>query len=120
VNPILHIIPHAVWGQAQAAGVYRGDTLDAEGFIHFSTPAQAAMVANARFKGHPGLLLLVVDPARLRSELRYEAPFEATDPAEAAEQFPHLYGPLNLDAVVNVLAFEPGEDGLFTLPAALV
>ena len=116
---ILHIIPHAVWEQAQAAGVYRGDTLDAEGFIHFSTPAQAVMVANARFRGHPGLLLLVVDPAKLTSELRYEAPFEATSPNEAAQQFPHLYGPLNLDAVVNVVPFEPGDDGLFSLPQGL-
>ncbi len=116
---ILHIIPHTVWEQAQANGTYRGDTLDAEGFIHFSTPAQAVMVANARFKGHTGLLLLVVDPARLAAELRYEAPFEASNPAEAAQLFPHLYGPLNLDAVVDVRSFEPGADGLFTLPDGL-
>ena len=81
--------------------------------------AQAVMVANARFKGHTGLLLLVVDPARLAAELRYEAPFEASNPAEAAQLFPHLYGPLNLDAVVDVRPFEPDEDGLFTLPAGL-
>lgn len=116
---ILHIIPHTVWEQAQANGTYRGDTLDAEGFIHFSTPAQAVMVANARFKGHTGLLLLVVDPARLSAELRYEAPFEASNPAEAAQLFPHLYGPLNLDAVVDVRSFEPGADGFFTLPDGL-
>ena len=116
MNPILHIIPHAVWEQAQAAGVYRGDTLDAEGFIHFSTPAQAVGVANARFRGHNGLLLLVVDPAKLKADLRYEAPFEASSPHEAGQQFPHLYGPLNLDAVERALPFEPGEDGLFTLP----
>ena len=116
---ILHIIPHAVWEQAQAAGTYRGDTLDAEGFIHFSTPAQVVMVANARFRGHPGLLLLVVDPAKLTAELRYEAPFETTAPHEVAQQFPHLYGPLNLDAVVNAVPFEPGEDGMFSLPDGL-
>jgi uncharacterized protein (DUF952 family) len=116
---ILHIIPHTVWEQAQASGVYRGDTLDAEGFIHFSTPAQVVMVANARFRGHPGLLLLAVDPSKLAAELRYEAPFEATNPAETAQLFPHLYGPLNLDAVANVIPFEPGEDGTFSLPGGL-
>jgi uncharacterized protein (DUF952 family) len=116
VNPILHIIPRGVWERAQQAGVYRGDTLDAEGFIHFSTPAQVVMVADARFRGHSGLLLLVVDPARLSSELRYEAPFEAGSAREAAEQFPHLYGPLNLDAVVGALPFEPNADGFFSLP----
>ncbi|HYO87551.1 MAG TPA: DUF952 domain-containing protein [Candidatus Limnocylindrales bacterium] len=113
---ILHIIPHAVWEQAQLSPGYRGDTLDAEGFIHFSTPAQVVGVANARFRGHTGLLLLVVDPDRLQSEVRYESPFESTSPHEANQQFPHLYGPLNLDAVIRAVSFEPGADGLFSLP----
>lgn len=116
MNPILHIIPRAVWEQAQHGSSYRGDTLDAEGFIHFSTPAQVVMVANARFHDHPGLLLLVVDPAKLTAELRYEAPFEASNASEAAENFPHLYGPLNLDAVVRSVAFEPDSEGRFSLP----
>ncbi len=119
MNPILHIIPRAVWEQAQANDYYRGDTLDSEGFIHFSTPAQVVMVANARFRGHTGLLLLVVDPGLLTAELRYEAPFEASSPSEAAEQFPHLYGPLNLNAVVRAMPFEPNADGMFSLPAGL-
>lgn len=116
MNPILHITPHAVWEQAQQGGIYRGDTLDAEGFIHFSTPAQVVTVANARFRGHPGLLLLVVDPALLKAELRYEAPFETSSASEATEKFPHLYGPLNLEAVVRALPFDPNDEGWFSLP----
>jgi uncharacterized protein (DUF952 family) len=111
---ILHIIPIGQWEAAQAAGTYRGDTLDAEGFIHFSTAAQVVRVADARFRGHPGLALLVVETDRLAAPLRYEAPFEGA--MADAGLFPHLYGPLNLDAVVAVVDFPPGPDGTFTLP----
>lgn len=119
---ILHIIPEGVWARVQQYADYRGDTLDAEGFIHFSTPAQVTATANRRFKGHTGLLLLVVDPAKLAHELKYEAPFEGTAaPGDdyRDQRFPHLYGPLNLDAVLDALPFPPGDDGTFTLPAAL-
>jgi uncharacterized protein (DUF952 family) len=119
---ILHIIPAYAWEHARQYADYRGDTLEAEGFIHFSTPDQIVATANRRFRGHTGLLLLVVDPARLAHELRYEAPFEGTsaDGDDYRDQrFPHLYGPLNLDAVIDVLPFEPDADGLFHLPPAL-
>lgn len=113
---IYHIIPRYAWQQAQAEGVYRGDTLEAEGFIHFSKLEQIEYVANQRFRGHTGLQLLVVDTSRLQHELRYEPPFEDYD---GSERFPHLYGPLNLDAVVGVIDFEPNEDGTFTLPEGI-
>lgn len=120
---ILHIIPRYVWETAQQHDTYRGDTLDAEGFIHFSTADQVVRVANARFKGHTGLQLLVVDTDRLRAPLRYEPPYEANAaPAPSAisdELFPHLYGELNLDAVTGVVDFEPQPDGLFIVPAEL-
>ena len=56
------------------------------------------------------LLLLWVDPSRLAAELRYERP------EPGAPEFPHLYGPLNLDAVVAVTPLEPWEPGGFSLP----
>jgi uncharacterized protein (DUF952 family) len=112
---ILHIIPRYAWEQAQREGVYRGDTLDAEGFIHFSTLEQVIRVANARFKGHTGLLLALVDTDKLQAELKYESPYEGGQQIESDEVFPHLYGALNLDAVIGVVEFEPQEDGTFTL-----
>ncbi len=36
-----------------------------------------------------------------------------------AMRFPHIYGPINLDAVIQVLDFEPDENGDFTLPTSL-
>jgi uncharacterized protein (DUF952 family) len=113
---IFHILPSYQWEQAKLEGVYRGDTLEAEGFIHFSKPEQVVRVANARFKGHTGLLLALVDTDKLTSELKYEPPYEGGEQIESDELFPHLYGPLNLDAVIHVLEFEPQKDGTFLLP----
>ena len=108
---ILHITTRAEWEAARALGDYRLDTLDSEGFIHCSTPQQVLGPANALYHGQDDLVLLVIDPAQLTAELVYE------DCYEAGETFPHLYGPLNLDAVVRVVPFPPLPDGTFTLPA---
>lgn len=112
LKPILHIATAEAWGEARTAGWYRGDTLDSEGFIHCSTPAQVLGVANLLFRGQSDLVLLVIDPARLSAPLRYEG-------AEGGRLFPHIYGPLETAAVTTVLAFEPGSDGSFTLPPEL-
>ncbi len=114
---IYHIVPHEAWTAAQAAGIYRGDTLEAEGFIHFSMREQVLYVANARFKAHTGLLLLAVDESKLDAELKYEPPYE--NAPDALGLFPHLYGALNLDAVMSVYPFEPNEDGTFTFPVEM-
>ncbi|MCU0491673.1 MAG: DUF952 domain-containing protein [Chloroflexaceae bacterium] len=113
---IIHITSRAAWQQAQTEGSYRADSLTSEGFIHCSTPQQVVRVANTIYRGQPGLVLLCIDPARLTALLRYEPPVQTDDPL-AAELFPHLYGPLNLDAVVQVLDFPAEEDGSFQLPA---
>ena len=94
------------------AGVRR--TLAAEGFIHCSTPEQVVKVANHYYQGQTGLVLLCIDESKLQAELRFEAP---DGPAiEGENRFPHIYGPLNTNAVTDVLDFEPGADGTFTMP----
>ncbi len=120
MSTILHITSRAAWEQAQREGAYRTDSLSAEGFIHLSKPDQVIRVANALYRGQPGLVLLHVDPARLHAELRYEAPVHPTA-SDASERFPHLYGPLNLDAVIKVTDLKPGADGLYAAidPASL-
>jgi uncharacterized protein (DUF952 family) len=113
---ILHIISRADWQQAERDGVYHAPSLDHEGFIHFSTPDQVVRVANMFYKGQPDLVLLVVDPAKVSAELRYEAPAEYPD---SSERFPHIYGALNLDAVIRVVDFPPDADGIWrSLPEA--
>jgi uncharacterized protein (DUF952 family) len=65
-----------------------------------------AGAANRFFRDVPDLVLLQIDPMRLESRLVYEA-------LTPGEKFPHIYGPLQVDAVVGVTSFEPGPDGLF-------
>ncbi len=111
MDVIVHITPRADWEAALAAGSYRAESLDLQGFIHCSTVEQVAGVANTRFEGATGLVLLVIDPQRLAAELRYE------DSYDTGMEFPHIYGLLNLDAVVNVVDYEVGPNGRFEKPA---
>jgi uncharacterized protein (DUF952 family) len=111
IKPILHITMRAAWAAAQQVGEYRVASLDTEGFIHCSTLQQVVRTADRFFRGQQDLELLVIDPAKLQAPLRYEA---ADD-----ELFPHVYGPLDLDAVIDVLPFPPSENGIFVLPASL-
>jgi len=113
---IVHIAERAEWEFAQTTGAYRAPSLESEGFIHFSALSQVLRVANAFYAGHSDLVLLVVKSDALKAELRYEAPVHE----ESTEQFPHLYGPLNLDAVTKVLPFPSRADGSFDLPSELL
>jgi len=110
---ILHITSRAEWEAAQSIGHYDSKTLDTEGFIHCSTPKQVLGPANAFYSGQHGLVLLVIDPARAQAPIVYEDCYESGQP------FPHLYGPLNLDAVMGVVDFPPNPDGTFSLPDAI-
>ncbi|MGQ4645980.1 DUF952 domain-containing protein [Lyngbya aestuarii] len=108
---ILHITQPQPWEQAKLQGTYRGDTLDSEGFIHCSTPLQINQVANTFFLGYKELILLCIDAERVQAEIRYEG-------LDGQNYFPHIYGPLNIDAVFQVLDFQSGEDGKFNFLAA--
>jgi uncharacterized protein (DUF952 family) len=113
MTTILHITHKTDWEQARAEGSYRADTLATEGFIHCSTPEQVIPVANHLFRGQPNLVLLVIDRDKVRAPIRDENLEGGT------VLFPHIYGPLNLDAVVDVLDFPPRADGSFELPSKL-
>ncbi|MFF7170373.1 DUF952 domain-containing protein [Streptomyces pseudovenezuelae] len=99
-NLIVHLTERSLWEEARARGTYeistRGRTLQEEGFIHCSTREQLPGTAARFFAGVPDLVLLVIDPARLDVPLKYEAP------EPGAEEFPHVYGPIPVAAVVDV------------------
>ena len=128
MSAIFHITAREALVKARQAapggsGVYRAESLSAQGFIHCSSLHQLLDVANNFYRGQHGLVILEVDPARLRAELRFEPPDHpaVAGAAPATDQlFPHLYGPLNLDAVVAVYDFEPNVGGDFSLPAELL
>ena len=105
---IFHITSQAEWSQAQTRGEYTAPSLVSEGFIHFSTEKQVLVVANAFYRGRKDLVVLKVDEARLKSELKWEAPAgPPSDNISESDLFPHIYGPGNLDAVIAVLEFQP-------------
>jgi uncharacterized protein (DUF952 family) len=103
VTFIYHLALAQDWAQAQRDGQYtastRGRTLAEEGFIHASTAAQVDQVADAFYRDAPDLVLLVIDTERVGSPIRYELVPGQADP------YPHIYGPLNPDAVVEARPF---------------
>jgi len=104
---LYHIVSRERWEREAASGVYRGDTLDSEGFIHCSLREQVLRVANERFRGQSELVLLVIDSTRSTPELRFE------NTEGGAELFPHIYGALDLESVTAVLPFDPDDAGRF-------
>ena len=107
---ILHIVQLDEWTSAKAAGTFWPKVFPVDGFIHCSTPEQVVQVANLRFRGQSGFVLLFIDPDKVEAEIIYEN-------LEGGEQlFPHIYGELNVDAVVKVAQFEPDAEGYFSLP----
>jgi uncharacterized protein (DUF952 family) len=111
---ILHTTSRTAWTSAQEKGEYTADSLAGEGFIHCSKVNQILRVANSFYAGQQGLVLLVIDPMRLTSRMRWDPGADL-----ATELFPHIYGPINLEAVMQVLDFQPGPDGKFHLPTSL-
>lgn len=90
---IYHLVPRRIW-EANPDQPYRADSLTTEGFIHCSFATQVAGSANRFYAGESDLLVLHVDPQRLQSPLQEEA-------SSTGEIFPHVYGPLNRDAVTR-------------------
>jgi uncharacterized protein (DUF952 family) len=101
---ILHICTFDDW-QAPQKGGYRPASFDEIGFIHCSTPQQLLKVANSYYPAMPDLLVLWIDPAKLNVPLKWEV--------VEGNNFPHIYGPLNPQAVVAFYNFTPDSDGIF-------
>ena len=110
---IYKITPEAPWRAAEAAGAFAGAPVDvADGFIHFSTAAQAVETAAKHFAGQAGLLLVAVAVEALGPALRWE-------PSRGGALFPHLYGPLPMSAVRSVTPLPLGADGRHRFPDEL-
>ena len=92
---IFRITTTAIWEQARSAGVFTDASLESEGYIHFSDEHQVQSTGERFYKGQNDLVLLTIDTGKLTSPLVYE------DTAGHGA-FPHLYGPLNLEAVLHV------------------
>lgn len=103
---IYKILPRSAWESARSAGRFTGSEVDlADGFIHFSTAAQAGETAARHFAGQPDLVVLEVEGDDLGEALRWE-------PSRGGDLFPHLYGDLPAARVRRVLPAPLGEDGV--------
>lgn len=107
---IYHITTQTEWQQAQKNGEYIPKAFSSDGFIHCSDHYQIEDTANRFYASTPDLIVLEIDPDKLVAPLVYEN-------LEGGEMtFPHVYGHLNLDAVVSAFEFELTSAGKLGLP----
>jgi len=110
VHTIYKICSASAWREAERQGVYHGSADDArDGFIHFSTATQVAETARKHFFGQTGLFLVEVDADKLGQALRWER-------SRNDQLFPHLYGELDLGAVLRVMTMPTRSDGTHDIP----
>ena len=114
MTPIVYkLVDRAAWAAAEAAGSFTGSAVDRrDGFIHFSSAAQVGETAARHFAGEADLLLVAVDARALGAALRWE-------PSRGGALFPHLYGPLPLDAVRAVAPLALDAAGRHAFPEPL-
>jgi uncharacterized protein (DUF952 family) len=103
---IVHLCQRQAWQESKARGAYHAPSIDSQGFIHCSSVNQILDVANAFYQDMPDLLLLWIDPDKVEAEIRWERVGD--------ESFPHIYGELNVEAVIKVSELERDADGYFS------
>jgi len=91
---VYHIVLPDVWA-AFETGIYRADSLETEGFIHCSYADQLDGVIERYYKNEKHLIILTIDTEKLMSRVVHE-------PSTASEVYPHIYGPVNRDAITAV------------------
>lgn len=106
---VFHLVKQEEWKKQKKDGKYHPESLESEGYIHCSSGSQIQETANRRFKGEDDLMLIVINTTLISPELKYE-----TD-KEHGKTYPHIYGPLNLDAVVDKITLAPENDGTFEI-----
>jgi uncharacterized protein (DUF952 family) len=112
VSYIVHVVTDADRESLRSTGEYRPASLEEEGFVHCSKPGQVVVAGDRFYAGRDDLSLLVLDEDRIAAPVRYE-----TDERTGSD-FPHVYGPVELAAVVAVVPFRRDETG-FRLPVEL-
>lgn len=97
MNIIYHVTTKNEWNDALVNGFFEAPSLKVEGFIHCSKEQQVQGVLERYYQGKTDLVKLVIDTSKLTNELKYElAP-------SVNEEFPHVFGVINLDAVMAVI-----------------
>lgn len=112
---IVGIANKDVWESAVSKGEYTQSTLDTTlagvGFIHCSFPNQTLEIVNRKFFDRDNLALLLIDADKVKAPVKYEAALSGR-----SGTFPHIYGPLNTDAVYDVLPLAKDSTGTLIAP----
>lgn len=106
---LFHITTKEDWKTHQSDGNYEPESLDSQGFIHCSRGDQLEDTANRLFAGKQEFLLLVIDVSSLRPQVKYELN------EDTGLKFPHIYGPLNTNAVIDKIDIQAEDDGKFKI-----
>ena len=114
---IFHLTTRRDLESARAAGSYTAPSLEDKGFIHCSRASQVADTANLLFAGRDNLIVLHIDTTLVDADIRYEEPAHEGHGPDVERSFPHIYGPLNLEAVAGVEPLRRTEDGSFRFTA---
>jgi uncharacterized protein (DUF952 family) len=101
-----HLVAADYWAAQPSTTDYSPGAFDADGFIHCTDGARNLIdTANRYYRDDPrGYVALVIDTAKVRAEVRYE---------DAERIYPHIYGPLNRDAILRVAPVRRDDDGAF-------
>jgi uncharacterized protein (DUF952 family) len=102
---IYHLTTPALWKQFAFFDFYEAPSLQDEGFIHASKAHQLQETANRYFDNEPEVVLLKIDTTLLAAALVYE------EAPKRKEEFPHIYGKLNKDAILDVKHITRGKNG---------
>ena len=106
---LVHLTTPEAWAAAQASGALAPPSLEAEGFVHLCRPDQLPGVVDRYYRHLDEAVVVVVDPARLAAEVRWE-------PGPTGERFPHLYGPLPVDAAQAEAVVRPSSGDAVVAP----
>lgn len=91
---IYHIVLPNDWDKFVGHSSYQAASLETEGFIHCSNRDQMAGVIERYYNDESELVILHIETDKLHSKL-------VSEPSTNDEIYPHIYGPINMDAVVT-------------------
>ncbi len=111
-NTIFSIVDAKAWSEAQKAGSYQGERFAKTGFVDaMDSAAQIEYVANKYWKGKTGVQVLCIDKTQVKAEIKMEK--------SSSGVYPHIYGPLNANAVTQAVDLTAKADGAYAAPATL-
>lgn len=110
---LFKVLAQSAWEAAEGLGRFEGVGIDvSDGFIHLSAADQVVQTVRVHFAGQSGLVLVAVDPSVLGQTLRWEA-------SRGGDLFPHVYGVIPMDAVIETWPLPIGQDGGHVFPESL-